>query len=1483
MGIMEEREKEAGAEAAVTAESASRRFGEYKEIKIVREERRALPREPSREKKVNFSSLDKQRPRTRDPQYMRLPPRMRMLTGELEGPTGAHHEMEGSLSPPRAEWAKGARACGKRAPPGCGRLIETNLGLGFMDQGATVSVVAAHIAHTFPGAKVEELEEPVAVFGAEAHEDGLHAPLFTATRQMTALLTVHYSVDDKERGTTCGLHPTIKEMGIEVSFLVCDDPKFFTNLVPGAQNLTVVLGEDVEQIKGWSRFYTHYLAAATDQEHMWTHAQRVSKCNIMRGSADDFTQKFHPSANALDVKDGEELPYGPRSPFEVDRALELDLAEEPSDDRGESKIPRDLEGMVAYLEANLVKKGAIVERYMRELAAIFLRHRTVLLEPRPGGPPLECPMEPGTIPTREGLRRKIPREAWQSLNDEVEALVRHKMVVAVPMENGKIPEGLFINGLVVTVRRLEPGAPAGSVPRARMCIDPAANRNAADKLTFKTRTPSMAEHLDTTNGASILTALDMPNAYHQCRLTEEGSNLFGFALPDREGNLRLWKFSSAPFGYHSFPGQFQERMDKILRGTWGCRNGIARAWIDDAVLATSGKNGTRLEDVWGANAPTPEERVIVQDHLDLLDKALGGYAEWGHVIKLKKCELLQPEIGVCGILCNGKTRRLDPGRVDGWANLGKPERVTLQYLQHVLGVANYAAPFLPTEYQTRSEPLFALAREAGRAMSAATNSKERKAAQATPQASWTEEHDEALQWVITQVQHSQTRYVLDFTKQIHVVSDASDTGVAALLGQYDSEGLFRICYTLSKRFTTQQKTYSVGAREVYGWVLATRQWAKMLLLAPDVVFESDHHNLVTSVEDLQNIHLARWCLELSTWDGFTRHRVHRRGQPNIICDVLSRCAAGFTLHQEDESRAQRFSHILRDNYPAEERTEATNPQVRAIRAAQRRAATVAAEALRAPGTEKEEERVLERFDNPHTHSFSPFMENVLRAQEALTPQQVLNYKGHRIWQVEEVHWAGRKVLLAKGRLLVPEDPKLLKDVFHVAHDEGLHAGMGLVKERLLRAKLFIPNFINHFDKYYASCTCQHARAPGQVQGHGPLILTPRQWPLAHVYMDFASLPMTDRGGKEFVGAVIIVDAASRVCQFTAVEDKKAATAVACLKKWINHWGMPVMVHCDNGSHFTGGDFTQFLADMNIAQDPGTPYHSRGRGIVERLVKKLKNGAQRLIPQGKLDSWPVFIDELERMVNRMPHKALGGEAPFDYLIRGHRQRGERFVVKEGRVFDNWTFSLPGVQPTPQREEDLALMLDSLRAIADSCSEVTSLKEAMYSESEPFHGKVGEWVLKYVAVRENSLEPMYQGPFEITADLRGDFYSVAEVLAGDALGKPLDVHASRLIRFDRSRTSGDEEHQRKLPEGHYVVEKILQAQEGKFLVKWLGVQEPKWEHPSGLRQVLKFKQFCLENDLTLEGKPKKKPVPREKVGKVRCIVRCMHAGYGAMESV
>jgi transposase InsO family protein len=456
------------------------------------------------------------------------------------------------------------------------------------------------------------------------------------------------------------------------------------------------------------------------------------------------------------------------------------------------------------------------------------------------------------------------------------------------------------------------------------------------------------------------------------------------------------------------------------------------------------------------------------------------------------------------------------------------------------------------------------------------------------------------------------------------------------------------------------------------------------------------------------------------------------------------------------------------------------------------------------------------------------------------------------------------VILAKGRILVPEEKDLMHGIFQVIHDQHLHCGLGAAQERLVKAKLYIPNFTKHFEEYYKACTCQHARAPHGEQDTGPLLVTPRFYPLSHLYIDFCSLPFTDEVyNKSYVGAAIIVDAASRACEFTAVENKTALTAVACLQRWINHWGRPVMVHCDNGSHFTGGEFTDFLARLNIAQDPGTPYHSAARGLVERLVGKLKDGLRRLLPQGKLLQWPAVLNELELLLNQAPHRALGGISPYDYLLRGHRYRDERFVVTRdadhplGRVTLNWAYSLPG-SPSPQREEDLAFCLDSMRQIADWCAEISSFKASIESQGSkhPLNAQLGDTVLRFMALRENSLEPIYQGPYKITQDLGGDFYTVCELLAGDALGKPVQVHSSRIIKYDMSRSSADAEHQRKLPPDHYVVEAVLHGpdkdHEGHFLIKWLGVPEPKWERAHGLRQVLKFRQFCHDNNLTLEGK-------------------------------
>ena len=105
---------------------------------------------------------------------------------------------------------------------------------------------------------------------------------------------------------------------------------------------------------------------------------------------------------------------------------------------------------------------------------------------------------------------------------------------------------------------------------------------------------------------------------------------------------------------------------------------------------------------------------------------------------------------------------------------------------------------------------------------------------------------------------------------------------------------------------------------------------------------------------------------------------------------------------------------------------------------------------------------------------------------------------------------------------------------------------------------------------------------------------------------------------------------------------------------------------------------------------------------------------------------------------------------------------------------------------------------------------------------------------------------------------DFYAVREVLAGDGRGPAFRVHASRLIKFDFSRTSADLEHARKLPDGYGVVQDILGHRDGMVLVKWLGVVEPRWQVvDTSLQQVLRFKQYCVANNLTRQG-VEKRPV-------------------------
>jgi hypothetical protein len=189
-------------------------------------------------------------------------------------------------------------------------------------------------------------------------------------------------------------------------------------------------------------------------------------------------------------------------------------------------------------------------------------------------------------------------------------------------------------------------------------------------------------------------------------------------------------------------------------------------------------------------------------------------------------------------------------------------------------------------------------------------------------------------------------------------------------------------------------------------------------------------------------------------------------------------------------------------------------------------------------------------------------------------------------------------------------------------------------------------------------------------------------------------------------------------------------------------------------------------------------------------------------------------------------------------------------------------LVGARQSAQSKEDAMLLLESIRAVADMCDAVTAVQRKITYDrgvKEVVFGE-GERVLLFYPEREDALQPFYRGPFVVTAVGSGGFYTVAEVLVGGAVGKPVQAHATRMRPFV-SRLTDEEILQRKLPEGYAVMTGVRagpRESDGYFEVSWAHVAFTTWEPPQVLREAVAFRKYCEEHNLTYAGVQKKKKV-------------------------
>lgn len=486
-----------------------------------------------------------------------------------------------------------------------------------------------------------------------------------------------------------------------------------------------------------------------------------------------------------------------------------------------------------------------------------------------------------------------------------------------------------------------------------------------------------------------------------------------------------------------------------------------------------------------------------------------------------------------------------------------------------------------------------------------------------------------------------------------------------------------------------------------------------------------------------------------------------------------------------------------------------------------------------------------RETNAHTSALSPYLLSVYEAQQALdtaTRESLITETG-----ATEATVGTYKILFVGQRVLIPSTAKgPIEHAFRQVHDNVGHPEPDKALRLLLDAKIFIPGVNALFRKWYDSCSCQLARA-GDSPRPSNFIVRPHAAALDHIFMDFASLveTATDGTNEPLRGVLVIVDSASRYAKGFVVSTYTAEAAIDGLKTWVRWLGVPTKVSVDGGRHFANKALDSYVSELGAMLDVGTPHHPQGRGLVERRIGMIKNMLRKTLKPGKTASWPTVIDDAFQHLASLPTDALGGISPLEYLF--------------GRK-PSMLWSTDCDTNNPQAVEDRLLLLQGLRWLADTCSDVSAAARAATAReaARTTTFSVGDHVGLFYPTRNDALSTHFVGPFVVKArDKDSDFYVVSELLAGGQHGKPVRTHANRLVPYNMGRTSADVLHQDKLPSGYYVVAAILNGPrdvDGHFEVSWKHTQTTTWEPAVALRQVVLFRKYCDERGLDYDGKAK-----------------------------